>query len=132
MTKSNILKELQEKLPSNAGITEIKFEGSEIMLYTKSKDFFQNGEETIKQLVRELKKRIELRPDLSIAMDMEKAKKKMAEILKRADAEAELDEIMGLYNSGYQYYRKDILTLLNNWQGELERARIEKAKKGGA
>jgi len=79
--KSSILKELQEKLPSNAGITEIKFEGSEIMLYTKSKEFFQSGEETIKQLVRELKKRIELRPDLSIAMDMDKAKKKIEEMI---------------------------------------------------
>ena len=79
--KVNLLKELQEKLPSNAEITEIKFEGSEIILYTKSKEFFTTGEETIRRLVRDLKKRIELRPDLSITMDMEKAKAKIEEMI---------------------------------------------------
>lgn len=79
--KSNLLKELQEKLPANAGITEIKFEGSEIILYTKSREFFKDGEETIKQLVGDLKKRIELRPDLGISMDMEKAKKTIEEMI---------------------------------------------------
>jgi KH/beta-lactamase-domain protein len=70
----NILKELQEKLPRDAMISEVKFEGSEIVLYTKNKDFFRESEASIKDIVKELKKRVEIRPDLSIVMDQGKAK----------------------------------------------------------
>jgi KH/beta-lactamase-domain protein len=77
----SILKELQEKLPPNAAITEVKFEGSEIMIYTKSEEFFTNNEEYIRGVVRGLKKRIEVRPDLSITTDMEKTKKAIEAIV---------------------------------------------------
>ncbi len=70
----DILKQLQEKLPSDAKISEVKFEGSEIVMYTKNKDFFKNNEECTKRIVKEIKKRIEIRPDLSITTDMEKTK----------------------------------------------------------
>lgn len=79
--KTNILKELREKLPSDAKISEVKFEGSEIVMYTKSRDFFRNSEEPVKRVVRELKKRIEIRPDLSITMDLEKAKEAINKIV---------------------------------------------------
>ncbi|HDD72761.1 MAG TPA: beta-CASP ribonuclease aCPSF1 [Candidatus Aenigmarchaeota archaeon] len=76
----SILKELQEKLPKDAQITEIKFEGSEIVIYTKNKDFFRNSEAAVMGIVSQLKKRIEVRPDISITMDMEKARKRIEEI----------------------------------------------------
>jgi len=79
----NILKELQKKLPSDADITEVKFEASEIVLYTKNKEFFQNGEQAIKSIVREIKKRMELRPDLSITMDPEKTKEAINEMVNK-------------------------------------------------
>lgn len=71
---SSILKELEKKLPQDAQITEVKFEGSEIILYTKNKEFFRKSEDYIKGIVKEIKKRIEIRPDLSIVMDQEKTK----------------------------------------------------------
>jgi len=77
----SILKELQEKLPPNAMISEVKFEGSEIMIYTKSEEFFNNNEEYIRGVVKGLKKRIEVRPDLSITTDMEKTKKTIESIV---------------------------------------------------
>ncbi|MBU0530517.1 MAG: KH domain-containing protein, partial [Nanoarchaeota archaeon] len=77
----SILKELQKKLPENAMISEVKFEGSEIVLYTKSKEFFRDSEGPIRSIVRELKKRLEVRPDLSITMDMEKTQEKIHEIV---------------------------------------------------
>lgn len=70
----SILKEFEKRLPQDADITEVKFEGSEIVIYTKNKHFFTDSEYVIKQIVRELKKRVEVRPDLSITMDAEKAK----------------------------------------------------------
>ncbi len=77
----NILKELREKLPKNAMISEVKFEGSEIVLYTKSKEFFRNSEKPVKEVVKELKKRIEIRPDLSITLDQEKTKDAIKKIV---------------------------------------------------
>lgn len=70
----SILKELEDKLPPNAKISEVKFEGSEIVMYTKSKNFFRNSESSVKNVVMELKKRVEIRPDLSITMGLEEAK----------------------------------------------------------
>lgn len=78
---SDILKELQKTLPKDAHITEVKFEGPEIVLYTKNPDFFRDHERVVREMVSNLKKRIEVRPDLSITMDMEKTKKKIKEIV---------------------------------------------------
>ncbi len=86
----SILKELKENLPENAQISEVKFEGSKIVLYTKSKEFFQNNEETVKEIVKKLKKRIEIRPHISITMDLEKAKELIKKIVPK---DAEVKEI---------------------------------------
>lgn len=77
----NILKELENNLPKDAQISEVKFEGSEIVLYTKNKDFFRNHEGLIKEIVSNLKKRVEVRPDLSISLDPEKTKKIIEKIV---------------------------------------------------
>lgn len=50
-------------------------------------------------------------------------RKKLKEVLKRPDCETELGEIEKLYGSGYKYRRQNIITLLNNWAGEVDRAR---------
>ena len=78
---SDILKELQKTLPRDAQITEVKFEGPEIVLYTKNPDFFRDHDRVVREMVSNLKKRIEVRPDLSITMDMEKTKKKIKELV---------------------------------------------------
>jgi predicted metal-dependent RNase len=76
----SILKELQSKLPSNADISEVKFEGSEIVMYTKNPDFFRDSDQAVRSIVKELKKRVEMRPDLSIVADQEKTMQKIKEI----------------------------------------------------
>ncbi len=77
----SILKELSKRLPANAEITEVKFEGSELVIYTKNKTFFQNSDRPVRDIVRELKKRLEVRPDLSITLDAEKTKKVIEKIV---------------------------------------------------
>ena len=69
----DIIKEILNKLPAEK-ISDACFEGSNIVLYTKDKDFFLNNNGIIKDIVNEIKKRIELRPDPSITMEVEKAK----------------------------------------------------------
>lgn len=70
----DILKAIISRLPPEK-ISDKSFEGANIVLYTKDKDFFLHNKGEIKKVVSEFKKRIELRPDPSICMDMEKAEK---------------------------------------------------------
>ncbi len=77
----NLLKGLETHLPKDADITEAKFEASELVLYTKNAEFFKESERVARTIVSALKKRIEIRPDQSITMDPEKAKKKIEEIV---------------------------------------------------
>jgi len=70
---ADILKEVAKLLPPGK-ISDICFEGANIVVYTKDKEFFLNNEGSVKKVVDELKKRVELRPDPTITMDMEKAK----------------------------------------------------------
>ncbi len=66
-----ILDAIKDELPRDAEITEIVYEGSEIILYTKNKEFFTSCTALIKRIVSKVKKRIEVRADPSIVMDTE-------------------------------------------------------------
>jgi len=69
----DILKEVLKYVPESAEISDSGFEGANIVLYTKSKDFFLHNNGTLKDIVDRIKKRIELRPDPSLVLDAEKA-----------------------------------------------------------
>ncbi|MFH1294570.1 MAG: hypothetical protein ABIH90_01345 [Candidatus Aenigmatarchaeota archaeon] len=86
----SILKELESRLPSDASISEMKFEGSEIVLYTKNPEFFRNSEDYVKSIVRELKKRIEVRTDQTIVLSPEKTREIINSIV---PPEAEIVEV---------------------------------------
>src|SRR3989338_7741387 len=76
----NIIKEIMKSLPEDK-VSEAVFEGANIVLYTKDRDFFLNNEGVIKRIVDEIKKRIELRSDPSILLDQEDAEKKIRELM---------------------------------------------------
>ncbi len=86
---TDIIKEVLKQLPEKK-ISEACFEGANIVLYTKDKDFFMDNNGLIKQVVDSIKKRVELRPDPSIAMDMEKAKKEMNKIIPKEAGVADI------------------------------------------
>ncbi|MCH8003334.1 MAG: beta-CASP ribonuclease aCPSF1 [Nanoarchaeota archaeon] len=87
---TDIIKEILKNLPSDK-ISEANFEGANIVLYTKDKDFFLNNNGLIKKIVDDIKKRVELRPDPSITMDMEDAEKEIKKIIPE---EAGVDQII--------------------------------------
>jgi uncharacterized protein len=76
----DILKEILNQLPENK-ISSAIFEGANIVLYTKDKDFFLDNNGAIKKVVDDIKKRVELRPDPSICMSSEKAEKEIKKII---------------------------------------------------
>ena len=87
---ADITKEILKNLPENK-ISDVNFEGANIVLYTKDKDFFLNNNGMIKRIVDDIKKRVELRPDPSITMDLEEAEKIIRSIIPE---EAGVDQII--------------------------------------
>lgn len=85
-----IKEDIMENIPKSAEITDVCFEGSEIVIYVKNREFFIRNGTVIKQLVSKLKKRISIRPDPTISMDMEEAKEKIKKIVPE---EAGVDEV---------------------------------------
>jgi KH/beta-lactamase-domain protein len=86
---ADIIKEILSNLPDKK-ISDASFEAANIVLYTKDQDFFLNNNGLIKKVVDSIKKRVELRPDPSITMDMEKAEKEIKKIIPK---EAGIDSI---------------------------------------
>ena len=87
---ADLFDKVKTGLPSEASISEIRFEGSEIVVYTKSREFFTGDASHVRELVGQLKKRIHLRPDPSITEEIETAEKKIRDII---PAEADIRDI---------------------------------------
>ena len=84
-----ILRNITERL--HGEVSEASFEGANIVLYTKNENFFVNGQPKIREIVNDIKKRIELRADTKILMDKEIVEKKIKEIVPE---EAEIMSIL--------------------------------------
>jgi KH/beta-lactamase-domain protein len=86
---ANIKKVVQNHLPDGK-VDEIAFEGANIILYSKDRDFCFDNDDLIKDVVNKIKKRIELRPDPELTMDEADAREKIESIV---PDEANVDKI---------------------------------------
>src|SRR3989344_3930949 len=77
----DIIEEIMKFIPDRSKISDSVFEGANIVLYTKDRDFFLENIGIIKEIVNNIKKRVELRPDTAIVMDIEKAEKTIRETI---------------------------------------------------
>ncbi len=84
------MKEIMKDLPADK-ISEANFEAANIVLYTKDREFFLSNNGLIKKVVDNIKKRVELRPDPSITMEMEAAENEIRKIIPE---EAGVDQIL--------------------------------------
>src|SRR3989344_5630947 len=66
-------------------------EGANIVVYTKDRNFFLDNEGIIKSIVDKIKKRVELRADPSIALDVENAEEKIKQIIPKEAKVAEIE-----------------------------------------
>ncbi len=87
---ADILEEVMKFIPDKSKISDSYFEGANIVLYTKDKDFFLDNNGVIKQIVDSIKKRVELRPDPAICMDIEKAESVIRDIIPKDAGEINL------------------------------------------
>ncbi len=87
---SEILKAIKEELPKGV-VSEAIFEGANIVLYTTDKEFFRNSDEKIRDVVKIVKKRIELRADPSMLAPQGDTEKTIRELV---PSEAEIESII--------------------------------------
>src|SRR3989344_5689807 len=87
---ADILKQIKSELPESV-ISEAIYEGANIVLYTKDKEFFKIGEDKIREVVGKIKKRIELRAEESILASEDETDKTIRALV---PAEAELTNII--------------------------------------
>jgi len=85
----DILKTIKDELPSK--VTDVMFEGANIVLYTSDREFLREGESKIKEVVSKIKKRVELRADKKILTSEEETEKTIRALV---DSEAEIVNII--------------------------------------
>ncbi len=119
---SAILKEILKQLPEGK-VSDAGFEGANIVLYTKDKEFFLDNRGAIKKIVDQIKKRIELRPDPAICMEMEKAKETISSMIPE---EAGLSDIVFDAQRSMVIIHADKPGLVIGKQGELLKSIREK------
>jgi len=79
------LKELKdkinEKVPGGITVTQVEFEGPELVIYTDDPKRLADDGEIIRNLAKELRKRVVVRPDLKVLADPEAAIIKIQEVV---------------------------------------------------
>ena len=85
MSVEEVLNELrvrvQEALPKGITISNMEFEGPELVLYTNEPRKFADNGEILRALAKDLRKRVVVRPDPSVLASEEDAIKKIMEIV---------------------------------------------------
>lgn len=75
------LKDVKEFLPTNAGLSDIRFEASDIVIYTDSEEFFLDNSDTVKEIVSKVKKRVDIRPSSKLFKEPEVAKERIHDVV---------------------------------------------------
>ncbi|MBU1204046.1 MAG: beta-CASP ribonuclease aCPSF1 [Nanoarchaeota archaeon] len=77
---NEILKEVLKYIPDKSKICDSGFEGANIVLYTEDKEFFLGSNGLIKEIVDNIKKRVEIRMSPSKTLDQEETEKEIEKI----------------------------------------------------
>jgi hypothetical protein len=83
--------EIESELPSDITISDVKYEGPELVVYTRHpKKFARNGD-LIRKLASKLRKRITVRPDPDVLSDPREAEKRITEVIPEEAGVTDLD-----------------------------------------
>jgi len=72
---------VQKKLPRNINVTDIEFEGPELVIYTDNPRRLADDGDIIRSLAKDLRKRVVVRPDLKVLADPEDAMTKIEKVV---------------------------------------------------
>ncbi len=96
-TLDEIKSKILAKTPPSADISEIEFEGPEVAVYSRNPQILVDNGELVKNLAKELRKRIVIRSDPSVRMKQDKAKTIVEKLVPK---EAEITSIQFDSNIG--------------------------------
>src|SRR6056297_755625 len=83
--------EITSELPSDISVSEVKYEGPELVVYTRDpKEFAQQGD-LIRQLASKLRKRITVRPDPDVLSEPRKAREQILSVVPEDAGVSDLD-----------------------------------------
>ena len=83
--------EIEDELPPGISVSDVKYEGPELVVYTRDpKEFASNGD-LIRKLASKLRKRITVRPDPDVLMDVTAAREKIREVIPEDAGVTDLD-----------------------------------------
>jgi KH/beta-lactamase-domain protein len=94
---NEVSKVVNEIVPASVEITEIEFEGSVVVIYTKNLDEFADNSEIVRKLAQSLRRRVDIRPDPSLLADLETAESFIKETVPK---EAEITNIYFEHDTG--------------------------------
>jgi len=72
---------VKKTIPSHIEVTEVDFEGPEIVIYTKNLDEFAKNNDLVRQLAQSLRRRVAIRPDPSMLADPSSAEEQIRKII---------------------------------------------------
>jgi predicted metal-dependent RNase len=94
LSSEEILKEIKkivtDTIPPGAVITNIDFEGPEVVIYTRNPGMLVDDGEIVKELAKNLRKRVIVKPDCSVLTTEEEAVQKIKDLV---PDEAEITDI---------------------------------------
>ncbi|ELZ92697.1 MULTISPECIES: beta-CASP ribonuclease aCPSF1 [Haloferax] len=87
----NLKAEITNELPRDISVSDVKYEGPELVVYTRDpKKFAQNGD-LIRKLASKLRKRITVRPDPDVLSDPREAEPKILSVIPEDAGVTDLD-----------------------------------------
>ncbi|QZP37504.1 beta-CASP ribonuclease aCPSF1 [Halobaculum magnesiiphilum] len=83
--------QIESEIPDDISVTDVKYEGPELVIYTRHpKEFAQNGD-LVRRLASKLRKRITVRPHPDVLSEPREAKEKIEDIIPDDAGVADLD-----------------------------------------
>ncbi len=83
--------EIENELPATISVSDVKYEGPELVVYTRDpKEFAQNGD-LIRKLASKLRKRITVRPDPSVLSEPREAEQQVLDVIPEDAGVTDLD-----------------------------------------
>ncbi|AAB85692.1 MULTISPECIES: beta-CASP ribonuclease aCPSF1 [Methanothermobacter] len=76
-----IKRTIMQRLPERVQVAKVEFEGPEVVIYTKNPEIITENGNLIRDIAKDIRKRIIIRSDRSVLMDPEKAIRKIHEIV---------------------------------------------------
>ncbi|MBP1986959.1 beta-CASP ribonuclease aCPSF1 [Halolamina salifodinae] len=83
--------EIEAEIPSTISITDVKYEGPELVVYTRDPKEFAGDGNLVRQLASKLRKRITVRPDPEVLSRPREAREKVRDVIPEEAGVADLD-----------------------------------------